>query len=403
MDYILNTDVSKEELKENLLTMERNTDRLLTLINQLLDFRKTESKVLRLNFEQTDIGELVHNIYIRFKSAAQQKGLNITIELPHELLIASVDKEVITKVYSNLFTNGIKYSKSYMHIFINHNPEHKYFEVRVNNDGEPIPIEFRDKIFEAFFQLNDKNSQNQSGSGIGLALASSLIQLHKGQIFIDNNQTECTSFVVHVPTNMDKSGINARGSTQKEVFNKHPINESVHNSQTTILIVEDNEELLTFVSEKLGKSYEIVKANNGAEALEIMEKHKVSIIVSDIIMPIMDGVELCKTIKSDIQTCHIPVILLTAKTNLNSKIEGLKAGADAYLEKPFSLSHLLVQISNLLENHEKLRKNFAGNPFIATNTMAHTKADEIFLNKLTDVVRQNIEEEISVWMNWPVL
>lgn len=396
LDYILSNNINKDELTENLQTMERNTERLLNLINQLLDFRKTESKIFSLNLEKTNINELIYSIYIRFKSVAEQKGLEIKIELPEEPVTASVDKEAIIKICSNLFTNAIKYSKSYIHIFITQNSEHKYFEVRVNNDGEPIPMEFREKIFEAFFQIENESKPTQTGSGIGLALANSLAQLHKGQIFIDNKQTDCTSFVIHMPISTELSpGIDNVLQKPEETENiPEPIlNEIIYNNKTTILIVEDNEELQTFISEKLSKHYEILTANNGAEALEVMEKHKINIIISDIIMPIMDGIELCKNIKSNIQTCHIPVILLTAKTNLNSKIEGLKSGADAYIEKPFSMSHLLVQVSNLLENHEKLRKNFVSNPFIETNTIAQTKADEIFLNRLTEVVKLNIEEE----------
>lgn len=127
--------------------------------------------------------------------------------------------------------------------------------------------------------------------------------------------------------------------------------------------------------------------------METLKKHIINLIISDVMMPIMDGLELCKSIKSNIETCHIPIILLTAKTTLNNKIEGLKNGADAYIEKPFAMPHLLVQINNLLENRIKLRQNFANSPYIATNSMAQNKADEDFLNKLTEIVRQNLDDE----------
>lgn len=394
LDYILQNKIDEKELNENLRVMERNTGRLLNLINQLLDFRKIESKVFSLNFESTNISDLIMDAYIRFESAAKQKKINISITFPEEPVWASVDSEALTKVCSNLFNNAIKYADSYIHIDISCDTEHDYFQIRVNNDGNAIPVEFREKIFEAFFQINDYDKPTKSGSGIGLALANSLVQLHKGRIYIDNNITDYTSFVVQIPINKELIKQEEHEQTENRNNNENiEMNESVYNDKTTILIVEDNEELQSFLSDKLSKYYQVIRANNGVEAIQLINKHIVSIVISDVIMPLMDGFELCKTIKSNLETCHIPVVLLTAKTNLNSKIEGLKSGADAYIEKPFSMPHLLVQITNLLENHNNLRKNFANNPFITTNTIAQNKADEQFLNRLTEVVMQNIEEE----------
>ncbi|WP_455584739.1 hybrid sensor histidine kinase/response regulator transcription factor [Bacteroides sp.] len=397
LDYILCSDVDKQELTDNLQIMKRNTDRLLALINQLLDFRKTESKIFSLKFENTNINELIYNTYIRFKPAMEQKRLDVKLDFPEEPVIASIDKEAITKVCSNLLTNAIKYAATYIHINITPNAEHNYFEIRVDNDGETIPAKFREKIFEAFFQVSDADKSTKSGSGIGLALANSLVQLHKGRIFVDNNLTEYTSFVVQIPINTHTNElIKAEPDAPESVEETAPAIQSEESSeslQKTILIVEDNVELQDFISNKLCKHYKIINAHNGLEALEIIDKERVDLIISDIIMPLMSGIDLCKSIKSNIQICHIPIILLTAKTNLNSKIEGLKSGADAYIEKPFSMFHLEVQISNLLENHENLRKNFASNPFISTNTIARTKTDEQFLNKLTEVITLNLEEE----------
>lgn len=395
LDYILQSKVDEKELNDNLKVMERNTDRLLNLINQLLDFRKIESKVFSLNFERTNIKDLIMNAYIRFEAVAKQKKLDMNIALPEGDILASVDPEALTKVCSNLFNNAIKYADSFIHITVSVYPEHDYFQIRVNNDGNTIPMELRDKIFEAFFQIKDTDKPAKSGSGIGLTLASSLVQLHKGRIYIDNDMTECTSFVVQVPLNKEaiKQTKQEAQPTKQNTDTDIVMNEPVYSDKSTILIVEDNEELQLFLSDRISRYYQVIRANNGVEALTMMDKHIVSLVISDVIMPLMDGFELCKTIKSNLDSSHIPVVLLTAKTNLGSKIEGLKSGADAYIEKPFSMPHLLVQITNLLENRENLRKNFANNPFITTNTIAQTKADEQFLNKLTEVVMQNIEEE----------
>lgn len=398
LDYILNSHPNEWEIQENLITMEKNTDRLLVLVNQLLDFRKIESKAFTLSLKIKDINKLVINTYSRFVPTAKQRHLDMTLEYPQHTIMASVDEEAITKVCSNLFNNAIKYSSTYIKVILSENKDLHYFEITVKNDGTPIPIDQRQNIFEAFFQIKDVNQPGHSGTGIGLTLATSLVQLHNGKLFLDENATD-TSFIIQIPTNIpiDRQRSLDNEKSEEEIIEKEltPISLSENSVSTneTILIVEDNEELQTFLNNQLNKYYHVIATSNGIEAMEILKKHMINLIISDVMMPIMDGLELCKSIKSNIETCHIPIILLTAKTTLNNKIEGLKNGADAYIEKPFAMSHLLVQINNLLESRMKLRQNFANNPYITTNSIAQNKADENFLNKMTEVIRQNLDDE----------
>lgn len=397
LDYILNSQPAEYEVKENLVTMERNTDRLLVLVNQLLDFRKIESKAFTLSLKVKNINVLVANTYNRFKPTAKQKHLDMTLECPECAIMASVDEEAITKVCSNLFNNAVKYSSTYIKIILEENKDMHYFQITVKNDGKPIPVDLRQSIFEAFFQIKEADQPSQPGSGIGLTLATSLVQLHNGKLFLDD-EAEDTAFIAQIPTNISSdSETSDMDEVTAECIEDENISsiasEAPTSAKETVLIVEDNAELQEFLSVQLGKFYRIITASNGVEAMEALKKDIINLIVSDVMMPLMDGLELCKSIKSNIETCHIPIILLTAKTTLNNKIEGLKNGADAYIEKPFSMSHLLVQINNLLENRMKLRQNFANNPYIATNSMAQNKADEDFLNKLTDIVRQNLDDE----------
>ncbi|MEG0647158.1 MAG: response regulator, partial [Bacteroides sp.] len=398
LDYILTSEPDKHEVQENLKTMERNTDRLLVLVNQLLDFRKIESKAFTLSLKVKDINTLVTNTYNRFVPTARQKHLEMILECPSQNIMASIDEEAITKVCSNLFNKAIKYSSTYIHVILSESEDRLYFQITVKNDGNPIPVELRQSIFEAFFQIKNANQPAQTGSGIGLTLATSLVQLHNGKLFLDEN-AEDTSFIVQIPTNISPEDMQPSDPT--EVIEEVTIEESISSTPSdalpstkeTILVVEDNAELQAFLNHQLGKHYHIITADNGVEAMEALKKNIINLIVSDVMMPLMDGLELCKSIKSNLETCHIPIILLTAKTTLNNKIEGLKNGADAYIEKPFSMPHLLVQINNLLENRMKLRQNFANNPYIATNSMAQNKADEDFLNKLTEKVKQNLDNE----------
>lgn len=394
LDYILNSQPNEHEVKENMITMKRNTDRLLVLANQLLDFRKIESKAFTLSLKVTNINTLVTDTYNRFVPTAKQKNLTMTLECPQHAVMAAVDEEAVTKVCSNLFNNAIKYTSTYIKVIVSENKELHYFQITVNNDGTPIPTELRQSIFEAFFQIKDADQPINSGSGIGLTLATSLVQLHNGKLFLDEEATD-TSFIVQIPTNIQTNQIDEESEEEmpeKDIPSISP-SETPSLIKETVLVVEDNEELQIFLNNQLGKFYQIIIASNGVEAMEVLKKHIVSLIISDVMMPIMDGLELCKSIKTNIETCHIPIILLTAKTTLNNKIEGLKNGADAYIEKPFAMPHLLVQISNLLDNRMKLRQNFANNPYIATNSMAQNKADEDFLNKLTEVIRQNLDDE----------
>ncbi|WP_195669543.1 hybrid sensor histidine kinase/response regulator transcription factor [Bacteroides intestinalis] len=397
LDYILTSHPDEHETKENLITMERNTDRLLVLVNQLLDFRKIESKAFTLSLKIRNINVLVANTFNRFIPMGKWKKLKMMLECPDHVIMALVDEEAVTKVCSNLFNNAIKYSSTYVKVILSVSEDERIFRITVRNDGMPIPSDMRERIFEAFFQIKGTHP-TEPGSGIGLTLASSLVQLHNGQLYLDE-ETEDTSFVVEMPTNASADA----QQTEENVLIEDVIAEGENvstvvledsfSAKETILVVEDNEELQSFLSVQLSRYYKVLTANNGEEAMEVLKGEMVNLIVSDVMMPLKDGLELCNEIKSDIEICHIPIILLTAKTTLNNKIEGLNSGADAYMEKPFAMPYLLAQIKNLLENRSKLRKNFVNSPYIATNSMAQNKADEDFLNKLTEVIRQNLDDD----------
>lgn len=397
LDYILTSNPDEQETKENLITMERNTDRLLVLVNQLLDFRKIESKAFTLSLKLRNMNVVVANTFNRFVPTGKRKSLDMILECPQQPVMALVDEEAITKVCSNLFNNAVKYSATYIKAVLSVSDDARLLRITVKNDGTPIPPDMRERIFEAFFQIEGAHP-TQPGSGIGLTLAASLVQLHNGKLFLDE-QAEDTAFVVEIPTN---ASTDARPTDEEAVIEELPAEEEraaapmlgdSFAAKDTILVVEDNEELQAFLCTQLGKYYKVLTANNGVEALEVLNEQLVNLIVSDIMMPVKDGLELCNELKSNLETCHIPIILLTAKTTLNNKIEGLNSGADAYIEKPFAMPHLLVQIKNLLESRMKLRRNFANSPYIATNSMAQNKADEDFLNKLTEVIRQNLDDD----------
>lgn len=376
-------------MKDDLETMELNTNRLLDLVNQLLDFRKTETQGFQLNFVECDVAELLQKTYKRFKPLARERGLSLSIDAP-ESLYASVDREGLTKIVSNLFTNAIKYSETYIRIRLY--AESERLLLSVCNDGSVVPPEMREEIFKPFIQYKTGAVRSVPGTGIGLALARSLAELHEGSLRMDSS-LERNCFLLSLPLRHEQTvTMERKGAVPAEGGTEEPDASSVHGSHKyTLLVVEDSLEMQAFVVKQLASEYHILTATNGVEALAVLEKQVVNLVISDIMMPEMDGLELCEHLKSELDYSHIPIILLTAKTTLQAKIEGMKLGADVYIEKPFSVEYLRVCVANLLSNREKLHAAFAHSPFIQTNSMAVTKADEAFLKSLNELVVANMQ------------
>ena len=352
------------ETREDLNVMKQNTERLLNLTNQLLDFRKTESQGFRLNFAKCNVTEVLKETHVRFTSLAKQKGLEFTLQVPEKDFYAHVNREAFTKIISNLLNNGVKYAESYVHISLEvpEADDNNSFRIRTENDGVIIPNEMKEEIFKPFVRFNEKeDGKVTTGTGIGLALSRSLAELHQGTLAMGAGE-ENNTFCLTLPIVQDMTiTLTPEPEVEIDRMNEIPVGETEKkDNRPTVLVVEDN-----------------------------LDGNYVNLVVSDVVMPVMDGFELCKTIKSDLNYSHIPVILLTAKTNIQSKIEGMELGADAYLEKPFSVEYLQACASSLIQNREKLRKAFAQSPFVAANTMALTKADEDFIKKLNEVIQVN--------------
>lgn len=381
------------ETREDLNIMKQNTERLLNLTNQLLDFRKTESQGFRLNFAKCDISEVLKETHLRFTSLAKQKGLDFTLQVPEEEFYAHINREAFTKIISNLLNNAVKYADHYIHVSLDVTKagEGNVFSVRTVNDGVIIPDEMKEEIFKPFVRFNEKkDGKVTTGTGIGLALSRSLAELHQGTLIMEEGE-ENNAFRFTLPIVQDTT-ITLTSDTEIERASEAPAEQvEKGGNRPTVLVVEDNSDMLTFVVRQLSREYTVLTATNGAEALEVLDGNYASLVVSDVVMPVMDGFELCKTIKSNLNYSHIPVVLLTAKTNIQSKIEGMELGADAYIEKPFSVEYLQACVFNLIQTREKLRKTFAQSPFVAANTMALTKADEDFIKKLDDVIHANLD------------
>jgi ligand-binding sensor domain-containing protein/signal transduction histidine kinase/DNA-binding response OmpR family regulator len=406
LDKLINKDNSDAETTESLNMMKKNTNRLIDLTNQLLDFRKAEANKFSLNFSKTDINELLNEVYSIFKSSAEQKNLFFKLELPRITLQAYVDSEALKKILSNLFNNAIKYADKNVSIkLLPFSSEDQLFNIEIRNDGFIIPAVYKDKIFEPFFRI--KETEKEAGTGIGLPLSRSLAQLHKGVLELKTATEGANIFLLSLPIHQEKE-IHFGENDQDEIMSKTTDDidaDYSDHSKPAILIVEDNKEILNYIKKELIAQYHVLKAYNGQEALEILQTENIQLVISDIMMPVMDGIQLCKRMKSDIQYSHVPVILLTAKNSLNSKIEGLEVGADAYIEKPFAFEHLVAQMNNLLTNRNMMKEYFARSPLTHIKGIAVSKADKDFLERLNKVIYDNITdidldvEQLSGMMN----
>lgn len=381
------------EVPQNLSIMKKNTSRLLKLVNELLDFRKSEIGGLKLTFVEANISSMVRNFHLRFSQLIEERGIEFELELGEKDIFAFVDKEAFKKILSNLMNNAIKYSKDKVSITLFR--DDKKLVLIVKNDGNLIPFALKDKIFEPFFRVD--NMDATSGTGIGLSLAHSLTQLHNGSLELLQD-AKLNVFELVVPLRQEEEFMfyteseNEKAESESEVIEIEKKHE-----KTQILVVEDNEDLLNFITTELAPFYNILKADNGENALKIIHNENIQLVISDVSMPVMDGIMLCREIKQNLETSHIPVILLTAKNSLKSQIDGLEVGADAYIAKPFSMDYLKVQANNLIENRKQIMNYYASSPLSHIKSIAHNKTDEKFLKKLDEEILKNItDSELSV-------
>ena len=371
-------------INRNIQTMKHNVSELLTLTNQLLDFRKVDANKFSLNISTLNISQFLRDIYVNFDALASRQKKKIAYIPSQEPIVAAVDKDGIQKVLNNLLSNALKFSDRFISIELSQ--EEDIVVIRINNDGAIIPEKLRERIFEPFFQL-EKNRNAPSSSGIGLSLSKSLAELHQGTLHVEELDA-LNSFVLKIPVNQDK--IEENNPADDNYITDEPSRTEI--SGGVILLVEDNVEMLAFIAERLSPDFMVIETTKAADALETIQSKNVDMIVSDVMMPEMDGFEFCRKVKSNIESSHIPIILLTAKNDLASKIQGLEMGADAYIEKPFSFEFLRTQIMALLNSRKRERDVFLQKPFLPINQMGMTKADEKLMNSLIDIIHENITD-----------
>ncbi|HKZ65079.1 MAG TPA: response regulator, partial [Chitinophagaceae bacterium] len=386
----------KEE-KEQLTIMDENAERLMDLVNQLLDFRRIESDAYKIKKEEVEVVSLVQSIYSRFSSLPYQKDLEFTMSTKVSKLLLQADPEVLNKILSNLLINAFKFARKKVNITIFDVTKTETGEfcicISVEDDGIGIPGADIKNIFKKFFTTarGSHEYHNLGGSGIGLALASSLAEKHGGRILVESKEGIKTIFTLEIPFAEDKllqSQQIANSDEEKLTDDDKPL----------ILVVEDDLAIQTFIAKSFHASgYNTVKAANGKAAIQLIETNTVDLIISDVMMPEMDGFELCRLIKTNIQYSHIPFVLLTAKANSEAEIKGIETGADAYILKPFKWKHIAAVVKNLIESREKLRLKFSEQPTSDVSILATNSRDKQFMEKVVSIIEERIiDPQLSV-------
>lgn len=386
VESLLQSEAVRGDDQQNLTIIYRNAKQLLSLTNQLLDFRRIDANKYLLYIVHSDIKLLLQETLAQFVVMGEEMGKRVTSELPKRSVFVDLDQESFVKIFNNLLSNALKYAKKEIHVKLYESDT--TIHLRVENDGDVIPESLREKIFAPFFRV-PSHSHNTPGTGIGLSLVRSLVELHQGMLYyIADNEKNV--FIVDLPKSL---GVNSVVQGDPQALISTTMLERTKSLHITLLLVEDNIDMRKFLEEQMKRDYNVLTAANGYIANELLKEHKVDVVISDVMMPGMDGFELANLIKSDVDQQHILTILLTAKNDTHSKIKGLEIGIDAYVEKPFSIPYMKTLVSSLLKNRKREMKLFADRPYLNQWEEGLSKIDRDFLDGVSRIIQDNMQDE----------
>ncbi|MFO7999885.1 MAG: response regulator, partial [Marinilabilia sp.] len=386
------------------------------LINELLDTQKLEEEQKKTEYSYSDIILFVKDISNEFSELASENNITIHFSSETDSCIFPFSPPDLEKIIHNLVSNAIKYNKPGGRVDISmsvlkdeNTPGSKNICIKVSDTGQGISQECINNIFDRYYRVSDSQKNEslpqKTGFGIGLYLTKKLVEFHKGRIQIDSKPGEGTTFTVHLPyiTPAKIAPINQEKTTEhtnpveENETNNNGGNEEKNSSKKlkdkpSILVAEDNSEICNLLKIILSEEYRVYFAANGMEALESTNRHLPDVIIADIMMPVMDGIELCKRLKKDFNTSHIPVIMLTALNSGEMMVKGLNTGADDYVSKPFNPDVLLARIKNLIESRKTLQKKYLTDLKTQPSEMALSSADELFLDKLNNLIEKHLDD-----------
>ena len=398
--------ISDRWTRNQLEYIQRNANRLLHLVNQLMDYRRAELGVFELKAKKGNAHQLIQDNFLFYDKLARHKKITYTLHSELEEKEELFDPNYLELIVNNLLSNAFKYTESGQSITVTLKEENNWLVLQVSDTGIGIPINKQGKIFERFYQIESEHV----GSGIGLSLVQRLVELHHGRIELDSEEGKGSTFSVYLPQdiNIYKSSELASNDAKNEEDQVYSTNskemyfidtEKVENEtietgdkkRGTILIVEDNNEIRHYLSSGLAELFNTLEAGNGEEALEKLKENEVDIIVTDVMMPVMDGIKLCKNVKQNIRTCHIPVIILSAKSETKDQMEGLQMGADDYIPKPFSLAILTTKIQNMMRTRRRMLERYSKSLEVEPEKITFNAMDEALLKRAVAIVEKNMD------------
>lgn len=408
----------KKEKNVELKVIGENAKRLLKLINQLLDLSSLESGTIKMKVQKTEIVKFLINITSSFIPLIDQKKLSLKVngkklnELTEFVAIwGYIDRDKFETIISNLLSNAIKFSPEGENISVQISSIKHYFKITIINSGVTISKDKLDKIFERFYQIENNSTGDQIGTGIGLALVKEFTELHHGEVKVESSD-QITSFTIklllgnkhfsdteiinndELPEELKLNNIDQYEIDEK-IEAKFDDNNIENNDELEmVLVVEDHPDLRKIITDQLKNDYNVIEADNGQLGLQLAEEKIPDLIISDIMMPKMDGYDLCSLIKKNMKTNHIPIIILTAKAAIENKLKGLEIGADDYLIKPFNPFELQTRVKNLILNRRRLREKFSSEIIIKPADVIVPSSQKVFIEKVTNIIEENLEDEL---------
>ncbi|MCL4705386.1 response regulator [bacterium] len=410
----------------------RNGRRLQRLINQLLDLARLEAGRMSLQARPENIVSFLKGLVLSFASAAERKRIALSISAEEENLIVYFDRDKLEKIVSNLLSNALKFTPEGGQVIVECGLQNADFDriqkdfsairnpqsaiIKISDTGPGIPYEQLERIFDRFFQVDASHTREHEGTGIGLALTKELVELHHGEIFVESEVGRGTTFIVRLPlgnahlkdaeiANEQSARFEDRGlwieDRESSIQNQASSNQqqATRNEQPEtsdepiLLVVEDNADVRTYIRQYLEPAFKVIEAVDGVEGVQKALEAIPDLIITDVMMPKRDGNELCRILKTDEKTSHVPIIMLTAKADSESKVHGLETGADDYLIKPFDSKELLARVHNLIKQRQQLRERFSREIVLKPQDIAITPRDEVFLNKVKAVVEEYLSDE----------
>jgi DNA-binding response OmpR family regulator/two-component sensor histidine kinase len=386
-------------LREYMAIIRRNGAALLRLVSEILDLSKSEMNTLALQYEQSDVLSRLHYMVGSLHSLAHAKGVRLSVESPETNMVMDFDPERLSQIVHNLLSNAIKFTpaggKIVLNALIVTRQDHEYLMIQVSDTGVGIAPEDLPHIFDRYYQAKNQHYADRGGSGIGLSFTSELVKLMGGTITVKSALERGTTFTVLLPVRRSaplKQPVVAQHEARASLIDhKNSSKQQAPAHHPTLLLIEDNPDVMAYLNVCLKDSYLLYQAYNGQDGVTLAFETAPDLILSDVMMPVMDGFEVCQVLKTDHRTSHVPVVLLTAKATVEDRIAGLQRGADAYLAKPFNRTELLLQLDNLLKLRQRIQSRYVSVDFPDPASDPDLEMEDKFLKRFREFIESQID------------